>query len=641
MAKKMELGQSGLGDITDILHNHGVSDLSWLDVDENDYQKACALPKQNLDIIPELQRALTFDEGNVPALIPLRPHTIVNTNPLDPPGAPQREAAKEIVHKIARYVMGGLEPKEVGEKLKLEFSEIQLRNASDEIVEVMAERGLLGNVYVDAKHFPRCAQDGDDRKFVASRARRAKYVLAKEQCAGCVCNCDGTCSSFKKRLVEEVPYDDATMAHYAVQLVAEKRLAGKIPQDGQARRILLRESFRNRPVATGESVRTIQHHPVAAKPAVTEEDIKQFMLRAAEAKPAPLDSKFLAASRHLMSGGDPQMVAASPDPSIRRLASEHGLLGHTWLDMDALGGCKATMSFIATRGISPDFLVRRSFVCSSCKDAPDGACACLRQQSNIVNDVPTVGREQLVSALMRAASRGAITMDDVRRASVAVSADANWRALIAQANLLQSKPSSKEYEGGKVSFHHGDPDRNLGVASMDADEVRRTIAHMMNSGLCGKALQAAILQRYSRSDLAQVPHIGARLAAHDGIQGQYFVDPTAYLDYGKGCSTGSKHFRKRGAENVLASDSCTGCSMQTAPGWCAKYSKSLIRQIPSEEVERAEELRKHMAAPVGPDAPVENPVTQYELASELMVDSRVEMNVPEIGFSDRDVAGEK
>ena len=47
--------------------NQGVSDLSWLAVDEADYRAAEVLPKQNLDIIPEFQKALISDtkEGSL------------------------------------------------------------------------------------------------------------------------------------------------------------------------------------------------------------------------------------------------------------------------------------------------------------------------------------------------------------------------------------------------------------------------------------------------------------------------------------------------------------------------------------------------------------------------------------------------
>jgi hypothetical protein len=163
---------------------------------------------------------------------------------------------------------------------------------------------------------------------------------------------------------------------------------------------------------------------------------------------------------------------------------------------------------------------------------------------------------------------------------------------------------------------------------MDPEEVRRTISHMMNSGLSGRALQVALLKRYSREDLQQVPEVGHRAAKDDGVQGVFFIDPTAYRDYGKGCNDGAKTFRKRGAPHILAADNCTGCMLQTAPGWCSKYSKSLIRQVPTQVRQAAVSARRQL--PVI-QSPVENPVEKFELSSELVVDPvQVRSKGPEI-----------
>ena len=55
MAKDNVDFESPIDDINDILHNQSVSDLSWLAVDEETYRAAEALPKQNLDIIPDTE----------------------------------------------------------------------------------------------------------------------------------------------------------------------------------------------------------------------------------------------------------------------------------------------------------------------------------------------------------------------------------------------------------------------------------------------------------------------------------------------------------------------------------------------------------------------------------------------------------
>lgn len=645
MAKKVELGQSGLGDVSDILHNRGLSDLSWLDVDSEDYHKAEALPKQNLDAIPELQRALTYEEGKlVPSLIPLRPHTVVNTNPLDPPGTPARNMAKEIVNRVARYVMSGLSPKQVGEKILLEFSPVQVRAASDRISSVMAERGLLGNVYVDARHFPRCAQDSDDKRFVAARATSAKYILAKDECAGCVHNREGVCANLHKQLIETVSYNRKNFAHFAMQLASQGRidkgsLDAAISGSDDDRRSFLAAGFRASPAELkrgGLSGLTLRHHDKQVKPAATEQQMAAVLARPRQAAPT-ISRAFVAAARHLMLGGHPDVVAASPDPEARKLTAAHGVIGHTYLDMDALGGCNKTFDFISRMDAIPDFVVRRASCCSECKDASDGACAQIRSMSSIVA-APEINREHFVAALLRASDRGAITIEAARRAASKAPKKSNWLALTAQANLLQAKEKETAYRGARVSAHYGAsiPERDrASVAAVDAEEVRRTVSHMMNTGLCGKPLRNAILSRYSREDLAGVSHIGAGLAKADGVQGLYFIDPTAYPDYGRGCSIGSKRFRKIGAPNLFVGDNCVGCSMQTAPGWCAKYAKPLIRQVPASVIASAAEARARK--PVQDSSPVENPVETYQLSASVDVEPNKRLSLPEVGFSDRSV----
>jgi len=644
MAKKVELGQSGLGDISDILHNRGLSDLSWLDVDPEDYHKAEALPKQNLDVIPELQRALSFDDGNVPTLIPLRPHTIVNTNPLDPPGAPARNVAPQITNTVAKHVIAGRHPRFIGEQIMLEFAPSQVRAAAENVSSVLSERGLLGNVYIDARHFPRCAQDSEDKRFVAVRAVNAEFVLAKDECADCVHNRNGNCANLHKRLVDNISYDRKMFASYALQLAQQGRLDKSgldqaISGSDQDRKRVLQASFCSEPgkfrMDSGTQF-TLRHQDRVQKPVVSDKDAAEYLSRPRQAAPV-LSRGFIVASKHLMFGGSPDVISGSPDPEVRKVSRNHGLLGHTYLDMEALGGCQKTLDFIAKMEAAPDFIVRRSACCGECKDASDGACAQIKSISPIV-DGDEITREHFVAALLRASDRGVITLETVRKAATKASANSNWRSLTAQANLLKTPKAETQYIGARVTAHRGAalPAREItATARVNAEDVRKTVSHLMNRGLCGKALRAAILQRFAREDLTRVPQVGIKLARHDGVQGSYFIDPTAYVDYGRGCTAGAKHFRKQGAPNVLVGEACTGCSMQTAPGWCAKYSKPLIRQIPESIVAAAIELRNRIC--VSDDTPVENPVEKYELSASVVVEPDKKKTSPEVQFSDRAV----
>ena len=653
MAKKKipEVSWEGLGDITEILEGQGVVDLGWLNVTEEDYRAAEALPKQNLDAIPELQEALTFeDDMRVPSLIPLRPHTVVNSNPLDRPAPPARTQSS-IVGRVSAYVMAGMQAKQIQERLQSEFSLGQLRAAAGDIREVLYERGALGNIYVNASHFPKCAQKGPHRQFVARFAKRALFVLAKDECGGCVHSKGGNCRSFGKRIVDEVPYTQRVYAHYLPKLASERRITagdvpsnvGNLPMSDRERKERLRAAFNRTPVAMRtESVMTVRQQDRPVKPKITEQDVQDYRDRqavAADIDPMPSPIYLLAARRIMLGSADPASLVASSDPEVRRLVHEHGILGHTYLDADALGGVRPTVDLIRAEGLRPDFVLVRQ---ASTDVRSSDAYACLMKlTSKVVSKRPKLGKTFFISACSRAREHGRMTEQQMDAAVKNAPDDSDWARLTAQANLHKAPEQGRPISvplAPKGKLYYGEPGRKLSSAPMDPEEVRRFISHFMNMGLYGKRLQAAVLKRYSRDDLCQVPEVGRQLAADDGVQGAYFIDPTAYRDYGKGCADGSKQLRKRDVFYVFAGRSCTGCRSQTAPSWCSKYAKRLIRQVPEKIRREASERRR---LPVVIDrVPVKNPVEEWQLSSELPVDldgsksKPIEVSIPSPELTD-------
>lgn len=628
--KKFDIGQ-GLGDLSSILHNQGVSDLSWLAVDEETYRASEALPKQNLDIIPELQKALSEDDDGVPHLIPLRPHTIVNSGKSESPPVLKKDYAAPIRNRVAAMTMMGMAPEAIQVRLALEFAPEDIAQAEESIQSVLDERGLLGNVYVDAAHFPRAASDPKVRDFVKKYAKDALFVVGGCQGTnGCNCHETGMCTTFgSKRVVSSVPYGLSLASYLAPRLASEKRpldMSGEdvselAPSEWKKR---IQASFLLSAIAQRDGgVRTVHQQAKVQSTPVTKEDVQSFIQRKqASSGVDPMPSVAYAKyARRMMAGHDDRnFLVASTDPELQKLAGEFGILGHTYVDADVLGGCRPTLALVRERKLSPDFVIRRSASCSMCMGTEDGACAALcGAGATIAHALPEMDRKLVGKALVRAASDGRIQREDAVRAAKKVPVEGNWRKLVAAVNLHKEvhAEAPAEYAGAVVRAHHILPGSNV-AAEMDPEEVRRSISHLMNTGLSGKALQAAILQRYSREDLVQVPEVGRRAAIDDGVQGHYFIDPTAYRDYGKGCSDGAKQFRKRGANYVLASNSCTGCSLQTAPGWCSKYAKGLIRQVPTQVREHVASSRRQL--PVVQTLPVENPVERYELSSELTVD---------------------
>ncbi len=636
----------GIGDIGEVVRAaRGVADLSWLVVDEEEYRKQEALPMQNLDIVPELQKALAMTDGDdIPHAIPATPYVMVNRNPLDTPDRPKTDLSIPIRNRVARMIMEGAPPRIIHDRILLEFSPTDVRLAADAIREVVSERGLLGNVFVDASHFPDAARSSKERKAAKSLGKGAMFVIGGcGGCDGCNCHETGVCSTFGgKRVVDEVPYSAKLAAHYAPRLVSENR-----PIDLPSSRIAssdwkerIRAAFLKTPVFRNpDGVLTARTQQVPVRTVATDAQVADFLERKSSETPSKvLSAQYAKYARRMMDGKDDRdALVASPDPEIRSLASEFGLLGHTWVDADALGGCRKTLDFVRSKfgSYAPDFVVRRSASqCPLCLGASDGACAELCRVSSVVSTPPTYDKRVFAKALVRAVASGRVQNDAARSAVGKARQASDWRSLTRQANLY-SMPAGAvaNYAGAAVSAFTGS-----GATSdptIDADTIRVAVSRMMNAGLSGAPLRRAILNKFTRSDLSRFPELGARLASGDGVQGHYYVDPTAYSDYGRGCDSGAKEFRKRGAPNVLASGGCTGCSLQTAPGWCSKYSKTLVRTVP-DEIRAAVASARRVLPVVTPD--FEDPVEKYGLATQLEVGERSQARVrPDITVSSPEI----
>lgn len=611
---KFEISDN-LGDINSVLHNQSVADLSWLSVDEAAYRAAEALPKQNLDMIPELMHALTIDpKEDVQKVIPLKPHVMVNKNPLDVASNPV-DAINPIRNRVARLVMEGLNDKEIKSRLRLEFSAEQIKVASAELEKVISETGLLGNVYIDSKIFPKCSQlNGSDRKLVASCGKRSLYVLSKPDCTRCVKNTSGRCASFNKTIVDEIPYTSKLAAHYAPSLVEERRESALTDSSIKTWKRRLQIAFTT-PVskANPDGTQTSHYQPKVKPVKLTPELIRQATIK--RETNIVLSSQYKTYASRMMNGhNDVELLSNAKDPELQKLANEYGLLGYSYLDMDALGGCKNTISFIKARKISPDFILRRNSSCSICKNISDGGCAKLCDK--IVSTPPSYNVSHFHSALARACNNEIICEQDKSKALRKVASDADFRSLTAQANLLSPKKLSVKYSSSNVKAYYGSHDLKSNE-SIDPEEIRKFVSHLMNTGLSGTGLQRAILSRYSTLDLKGLSALGKRLASEEHIQGSYYLDPTAYSDYGRGCAEGSSIFKNRGPKNIMASSKCTGCTMQNAPGWCSKYCKSLIRSVP-QSVRSASKISLPMIQPE-----ISNPVEEWGLESEVPLTQNV------------------
>jgi len=622
-----------IGDISSILHNQGVADLSWLAVDETEYRAAEALPKQNLDIIPELQRALYDDDDGVPTLIPLKPHTIVNRNPLDfPPNVGPLDSNAPIRNRVAQYVMSGLPEIKIKSFLSQEFHKDHISAASDSINEVLFESGLLGNVYVNSAHFPACASSSKTQKFIKTKSSKHALILAKDQCSNCVHASTGNCSALgNRRLVNEVKYNSSLAAQHAPRLASEGRPID--PSGNSDWRSRIQSAYMSSPAK--ENIYTGLHTQNKNSSAL----LKKRGLKDLLSSPVPvLSSDYVKYARRMMDGFDDRVsIVSSSDAQSKVLTSQYGLLGHSWIDIDALGGCNFAVKY-ASGELPPEYFVRRSSFCTNCNGEDGGCCSQISSVSTIVDDIPVLGELSVLRSLDRMTLKGHISSEQASqyKSRVASSKIEDYSKLISQSNLFE--PVAQKAETGIYQGHVYKRASSVSTVQtyVDPSKVRSFISHLLNSGLTGMDLNARIASVWSNKDLESVHDTVSSLMEMDGIQGKIYVDPTAYSDYGRGCSQGPSSLRDTETPFVLASSKCTGCMLQTASGWCSKYSKGLIRSVPKQVLSSLRTNKTAAKIRSARSLPVLNPNIEYDVNKpSLDIDIPSSPSGIEIGISSK------
>ncbi len=201
-------------DLTDFLKEGSVANLDWLEVDEKEYRELDRLPKQNLDIGPDLQAIWSHGDAPATSFIPNKdvPRTMGDLSQAHGKLAGEIAVA---VGKVARYqLMKSADAHQFRDALSSRFDRNTLQQAKKTIQSALEERGLLGRVYIDSADFDGCHRAPKNAlAFVRRFAGEAGYVKAKVACQSCTHAVAGptggtNCAVFHKQLVVDVPYTE-------------------------------------------------------------------------------------------------------------------------------------------------------------------------------------------------------------------------------------------------------------------------------------------------------------------------------------------------------------------------------------------------------------------------------------------------
>lgn len=625
---------SELGDLTEFLaepsngtnpeikFGSNLVDHSWLDVNPEEYRQNEPLPQQNLDIQPDLEALWDHEDKPSSAYVIPNQGAPRTMGDMSRDHGPLRAKPADIVRAMKMAMMQSTDPRRIHAALAGMFDSESIKAARPLLAKASLERGLLGHVYVDSKDFPGCA-NGEGLDFVRKNASKARYVLRKEACDGCTgCQHSGgsTCSHFHKDLVVEVPYtpglaDSVELAEQASGKLAVKN-ASQIPRDRIRAAVLAVQA----PLPKA-APKPVEH--TARQLNVVQPNQQSMMDRmAAEKRAAPVVELI---RREMLKGRreeDLQMALklafevgdlAETKPIWFPVYREAGIYGVAYTTQDSFSDCREGADFLARHNPSVRAVVAGS-KCSGCVYAKIGRCLLYGKPLVASSDlavtpevVQSVAQEHLAAG--RLASVQGLSPSPVQALRALYKASGRPHRVAVKANIQTAFT-------GNTQGHH--------ASSVVTRDIVTATRRYMNEGLYGADLLRVLRSRFEVRDLKVASSEVRKVTAEQGLMGIYYVDPTVYVDYGKGCNEAERLHRTRMVTYAKVGNACASCIHQIRPGKCAKLDKQLVVEPPYEN--KAAQQREMLASGPATEINYENLVNnghsamqEYELAERALV----------------------
>lgn len=616
------IAMSDLGDLTGFLREGAVADLDWLDVNEEDYRKLDQLPKQNLDIAPDLQAVWSHEDKPADKFVPNKqaPKTMLDVG--------QQKVASETIEavgKVARFaLMQSPDLRHFQHALLSRFDKHTLREARAVLADALAERGLLGKWYIDGRDFHACDRHSKkSAEFVRRYASEAKYILAKADCEGCTHNAGNMCSVFHKQIVLDVPYSDAL----AEALERSKAASGRVVAStgGNAREriraaLLASEAKLTSVQAPKPVENTVRNlRPVEASPkkvhlpvltASTEKFARAeqaWQPSASEGRTASLkvaaDKKAFEVAavlrREMLKGrSEMELIQAlklsfstedlqNTRPQWEPLYKEAGYFGTIYSTQDSFDDCHSGADFLAKHN-SPVKGIVSGDKCNGCIYNKLARCmlygrplVASKEDLYTSETVQQVIREQRLSGKLETGAEKVAWGESPEEAlkNIYRVASATYR----------NQPTRAVVERAFSGYSHGHV-----TAGLTKRQIVKTARRYLNEGLYGKQLIEALKRQYDPRDIVAAKEDLRPVIAEQGLQGIYYVDPTVYDDYGKGCHEAERLHRSRLVAYVKTGSACGSCVHQIH-GRCSKLGgKELVAEPPY--VDKAAQQREILAS---------------------------------------------
>jgi hypothetical protein len=602
-----------LGDISNFMKDGSLADLDWLDVDEKQYREESALPKQNLDIQPDLlalwdredKPSTTYLVPNVVPVPPFKgagePHTMGDMSQAH---GPLRQRAEEI-RKIARVaLMQSPDPRRLRDVLAKRFDMDTLRANRDVLAEVLKERGLLGKLYINAQDFQCETGHKLPGQFVRKFANEAPYVLAKEACTGCMhANTSPTgghnCAVFHKEIVMDVPYTE----QLAQAVENSQKAKGKEVQASHAdpkeriRSAMLAPdgsrsaasgayqgqglSFVRQPVGVSADVADagliqatdlLKKKRVEAQRALTAAPIIEFLRR--EMLKGHDATELVKGLKLSFSIDDLKETRSLWEPIFK----EAGLYGHIYSTQESFADCGVGADFLAKHNPGIRAIVKGS-KCESC--IYNKAARCMLYGKSLVKEASELlTKETAEAVLVEHRSAGRLPAWEKQASSFGSNPREQIKSMhrsAAQGTIVPTGQARLDL----VKAYHGGTQAHS-TAEITKREVVKTARRYLDEGLYGPQLLQALRLKFDPRDIMAAKEELRPVIAEQGLQGIYYMDPSIYADYGRGCEEAMRKHRSNGIKYAKVGPKCASCVLQTRSGFCSKLSKELVTEPPYE-----------------------------------------------------------
>lgn len=594
-----------LGDLTNFLKEGSVVDLGWLDVDEKEYRELDRLPKQNYDFAPDLEHIWSHSDQPL-SIVPNKdsgPKTVGELSQVHGKSASD-EVIQQVIKTARLALMQSMSLDGFRNALVTRFDSDTLREAKTVLAQVLGERGLLGRYYVDAVDFPGCHRAKKEVVAFAKRyASTAQFVVANDRCSGCMHNSGNTCAVFQKNLVLEVPYSQALAEAIERSQAAKGKEVQASDSDPKSRikaaylagdvRVVDKTASPKPTVDPVHAIRPVTEVPKVHLPVLASKsrslaqdelswdpgrsisghanrkafDIVAFLRR--EMLKGYGEKALLSNLKLSFSVDDLRMTREAWEPVFR----EAGLYGAVYSTQESFDDCHDGADFLAKYNPQVKAIVAGG-KCSGCIYSKLSRCMLYgRPLVAKTDDLYTSGMVESVLQDHRLAGRiasGTVVSEGTPVESL--------KAMYRMASGLIERPSVSTRAYVEQAFRGSDHGHI--TAGLTKREVTKTALRYANEGLYGTQLYEALVRRFDPRDIQASASDLKVVLAEQGLQGIYYVDPTVYDDYAKGCDEGSRIHRARLVPYLKIGPKCASCVLQHHRGFCSKYAKELVVEPP-------------------------------------------------------------